>query len=138
MYVPDAVSPVPSENNTVANMYHTQAMAYRVTVASSAPEGHSRNYSHSHVTRTLVSHPFTLGNFAGGSKPMNPTTLSRHVDDSTWPVMGHPLIGNPRITATSATVIVISSHDRWKDSVFGLHLSTITVMAVVLNTGMTW
>jgi hypothetical protein len=83
MYIQDAMSPVLSGNNMVANMCHTQALMYRVTVASSAPVGHSWNSSHNHVTQTLASHPFTPGTFTDSSLPRNATTHSNHVEDST-------------------------------------------------------
>jgi hypothetical protein len=83
-----------------------------------------------------ASRPFTCGIFGGGSLPRNAATHSRHVEDSTRPVMGHPLIDNPRIIVTSSWVTIISPYGRWKELVFGLHLSTIVMMAVALNTGM--
>jgi hypothetical protein len=129
------MSPVLSGNNTVANMCHTKALAYKIIVAYSAPRGHSRNSSRSHVTWTLASRPFTLGTFSGDSL-RNVATRSRHVEDSTRPMMSRHLIDNPKIVTTSLRVTVISPHGRWKESVSSLHLSTIIVMVVALNTGM--
>jgi hypothetical protein len=94
---------------------HTQALAYRVTLASSALGGHSWNSSRTHVTRTPASHPFTPSTFDGGSLPRNVATRSRHVEDSTQSVMGHPSINNPRIIVSSSRVTVISPHGKWKE-----------------------
>jgi hypothetical protein len=130
------MSHVPSRSSTVANMCHTLALAYRVTIALFAPGGHSQNSSRSQFTRTPPSRPFTLGTFTGGSLPRNATTHLRHIEDSIRLVTGRPLIDNPRIIAMSSRVTVISPHGRWKEWVFDLHLSTIAVMAVALNTSM--
>jgi hypothetical protein len=130
------MSHVPYGSSTVANMCHTLALAYRVTVASFAPGGHSQNSSRNQFTRTPASRPFTLGTFTGGFLPRNATTHSRHVEDSIRLVIGRPLINIPRIIAMSSRVTVISPHGRWKEWVSDLHLSTIAVMAVALNTSM--
>jgi hypothetical protein len=70
--------PILFENSMVANMCHTQALAYKVIVASSVSGEHWLNSLHSHVTRTPSSHPFTLGTFTGGSGPTKAATLSHH------------------------------------------------------------
>jgi hypothetical protein len=101
MYIQDAMSPVLSKNSTVANMCHTQALEYKVTIASLASWGHSWNSSCSHLMWTSASHPFMPDTFAGGSRPRKSATLLRHVAESTRPMTGRPLIDNPRIIPTS-------------------------------------